>query len=228
MSERIDRRYQPLSTTPNSLKIALLCAIGLCLGIGAFGWGFKVYSDEEPIAAAQGILLAAPLLAAVWIWLLGSREVPVRVGPSGIAREEGEVVRVPWYKIERIGLVDGALSVRGEAEDGAKVDWLIRVKAQPEASRHIVREAQSRVPDVLDLSAELRAEMSKGSTASGTPVKEELVLVGKRCASSGKQLTIVTEARACERCGRPYHKSHVPQTCGCGAKLNEPGALLYG
>ncbi len=225
---RIDRRYAPLDTTPSWLKISLLCAVGFCLGVGAFGWGYMSYTDQEPWPVAQGFLLAVPVLLAVWVWLLGKREAALRVGASGVAREDGDVARMPWFgvaHVERVG--DGQVRISGTTEQGDVQAWLVSLRAHMDALAHITREAHARVPRVLAL-GDMHGVLLAPRPVSGVPVADELVLVGKRCTASGKVLSIVTEARACGRCGRPYHKSHVPGTCACGASLSEPGALLYG
>lgn len=225
---RIDRRYSPLDTTPSWVKISLLCAVGFCLGVGAFGWGYMAYTDQEPWPVAQGFLLAVPVLLAVWVWLLGRREAVLRVGASGVAREDGDVVHMPWFgvaHVERVG--DAAVRISGTTEQGDAQVWTISLRAHMDALAHITREATTRVPSVLAL-GDMKAALLAPRPVSGAPVSDEWVLVGQRCAASAKVLSIVTEARACNRCGRPYHKSHVPASCACGAKLGEPGALLFG
>lgn len=225
---RIDRRYTPVSTTPAWLKLALLCGMGFCLGIAAYGWGYMVYAEQEPWAMAQGALLAVPLLGAAWVWFAGSREAALRVGPSGIAREDGDVVRMPWFGVAHVERAEaGLVRISGTTEQGEAQVWTLSLAAHMDALAHVAREATKRVPSVVSL-GDLEPSLLKPRPVAGTPVTDELVLVGKRCAASGKVLSMVTEARACARCDKPYHKSHVPSACSCGAKLHEPGALLFG
>ena len=60
-----------------------------------------------------------------------------------------------------------------------------------------------------------RASQSDGQSIVLDPVQ----VVGRKCMESGETILYEPDSRVCQKCERIYHKSHVPETCACGASL---------
>jgi hypothetical protein len=219
--ERRERRFEPqASTGPN-----LVYAIG---GVGAVAMGAGVWEQfgslvrdagPEPLKAAPYVIAFGALLVGVAIWMGTSGEPAIRVGDGGLAIEKGGLRRMPWYAIERIDWRGGILRATGKDDLGVAMTVVARIATQPQAAAWIVKEARSRVSAAVDVPQD--ATLPDALDAGETLALEPPQVVGKHCAASGKVIAYEPDARVCPRCERVYHRSHVPETCECGASLTE-------
>jgi hypothetical protein len=219
--ERRERRFEPETGARPGLVYALGAVGALAMGAGTWETLGPLFSDgPEPLKAGRYVLAAGAVLASVAIWIGTSGEPVIRVGDGGVATEKGGVRRLPWYAIERVELVDGAVKVSGTDDAGIKLILSASLAAQPQAAAWIVREARDRVPAVVSVPAD--AALPTPATAAGQVVPlEPPQVVGKHCAASGKVIAYEPDARICTRCERVYHKASVPPACQCGAPLPE-------
>ena len=219
--ERREQRFQPLPSASPWVAY-LLGAIGaVAMGAGVweqFGSTFRE-AGPEPLKAAPYILFAGALIVAVAIWLGTSGQAPLRVGDGGIGIEKGQVRRMPWYGVERVEWRGEAVRASGKDEDGAAMLVVATLATHPQAASWIVKEARERVPAVVDVPED--ATLPPPSAAAGeTLTLDPQQVVGKQCAASGEIIAYEPDARVCRRCGRVYHKAHVPGTCACGGALS--------
>jgi hypothetical protein len=204
--ERSERRFDPKSAGGPAI-VKLIGAIGsLAMGAGAYGQFVPTMADppHDPVQYSA--------------WVLASGEPSLRVGDPGIAVDKGSLTRIPWYAIDKIELVGGAVVVRGTDDLGIARTVTAKLATQPDAAAWIVKEARARVPDVVDISEEESlpaADKHAGEVIAAEPPQ----VVGKHCADTGRIIAYEPDARVCPRCDRVYHKASVPERCACGASL---------
>jgi hypothetical protein len=218
--ERRERRFEPSAGARPEL-VYVLGGLG-ALAMGAGTWeqlGPLVHDDgPEPLKAARYVLAAGALLVGVAIWIGTSGEPVLRVGDGGIAVEKGATRRLPWYAIERIEWIDGAVRVTGTDDAGVKMVVNASLATQPQAGAWLVREARERVPAVVHVPADAPLADALASAGETLPLDPPQV-VGRHCAASGRVIAYEPDARICPRCDRVYHKATVPPTCECGGAL---------
>ncbi len=125
---------------------------------------------------------------------------------------------MPWYAVDRIAWADGAVRVTGKDDLGADMTIVASVATHPQAAAWIVKEARERVRAVVQVADDLALPEARSTAGESLPMDPPQV-VGKHCASSGKVIAYEPDARVCPRCGRVYHKAHMPNACACGASL---------
>lgn len=226
---RSERRFTPKSSY-NPWLVRGVGALGaMLLGAGASGYFYgDAFELNEKLRAVPLYLVAAGFVATgAALWLGTSGEAPLRVGDPGIGQDRGEVRRMPWWAVEKIGFESRglAISVVGADETGKAWTLLVPIAVHPEAASLIVREAEARVPEVLDVPTEVRERLATPSEYAGMLVKlEPLQVVGKHDAISGKPITYEPDARVCDRCERIYSRKTLPSTCACGQALGGRGS----
>ena len=220
LRERRERRFEPHASA-NPSVVYLLGALGaVAMGAGTWGeFGSMVReAGPEPFKYAPYVLAMGAVLVGIAIWIGTSGEPPLRVGDGGVAVERAGVRRMPWYAVERIAWADSAVRVTGKDDLGATMTIVASLASHPQAAAWIVKEARERVPAVVQLPDDAAlpdVRVSAGESLAMAPPQ----VVGKHCAASGKVIAYEPDARVCPRCGRVYHKAHVPDSCECGASL---------
>jgi hypothetical protein len=220
--ERHEQRFEPRTST-NPVIVYFLGAIGaVAMGAGTWGEFGSLVRDggPEPFKYAPYVLAVGAVLVGIAIWVGTSGEPPLRVGDGGLAVERGGVRRMPWYSVERIAWGDDAVRVVGKDEVGASMTIVASLTSHPDTAAWIVKEARERVPGVVDLPENATLPEFRADAGETLPLEPPQV-VGKRCVASGKVIAYEPDARVCPRCGRVYHKEHVPESCECGAALSE-------
>lgn len=194
----------------------------MAMGAGAWGeFGSLVrQGGPEPFKYAPYILAFGAVLVGIAIWIGTSGEPPLRVGDGGLAIDRAGVRRMPWYSVERVLFSEAAVRVTGKDEAGATMTVVATLLSHPQAAAWIVKEARERVPQTVDLSPEVTLPEVRASAGETLPLDPPQV-VGKHCAASGKVIAYEPDARLCPRCERCFHKAHVPESCECGAPLDE-------
>lgn len=196
----------------------------MLLGAGVWAQFGHQWMDSElpPYAFAPALLAGGAVAFGAAVWLGTSGEDVVRVGSGGIGLERAkDVVRLPWYAIERIVWDPErlALSVKGTDESGKDHQLSLTAKVHPGAVGWIVKEARVRIPDAVDVPDEALG-LPVAQPGEGTLlVMDAVQVVGKRCAETRRIIAYEPDARVCPRCERVYYKLSVPEACVCGASL---------
>ncbi len=211
---RTERRY-PASSTGNSITFAIGGAAAAAMGAGTYAQLLRA-ADAAPIAAAPWLLAGGAIGLAGAIWF-SAPPGAIRVGDGGIAIERGDALqRMPWYEIASVALSNDTLVVEGKDDKGAAVTVRASRTKDTDLVGRIVSEARDRIPAVVGLGEELAFDAESGTLLQLEP----LHIAGKRCAASDTVITFEADARICPKCGRVYHRAHVPEACTCGAALN--------
>lgn len=219
-----EQRFEPRTSTSPGV-VYVLGAIGaVAMGAGAWGEFGSLFRDggPEPFKHAPYILAVGAVLVGIAIWIGTSGEPPLRVGDRGIAVERAGVRRMPWYAVGRVDWSDQAVRVTGRDDLGVSMTIVASGASHPQAGAWIVKEARERVPRVVDLPEDAAIAEARTGAGQTLPLDAPQV-VGKHCAASGKVIAYEPDARVCPRCERVYHKAHVPESCDCGASLEEFG-----
>ncbi|MBX3219737.1 MAG: hypothetical protein KF795_04405 [Labilithrix sp.] len=221
---RQERRFVSQASTNANVVRAIGALSALLLGAGLWAYFYaKSFTDDDALKAVPSYLIAAgAVFMGVTIWIGTSSESPVRVGAPGISVEKGELRRMPWWSVDKITFESGALAlvVTGKDETGSDWTFKVPVKAHPEASAWIVKEALDRVPRRVDIDDDLLAKLPEAYEHAGQRVDlEALQVVGKKCAVTGTTVSYEPDARVCSRCERVYLKKSVPKKCKCGDSL---------
>ena len=226
--KRQDRRFLAQSAF-HPWIVRVFGGIG-AMGLGAGGWGYLYGAAESHMFDAAGKLAAYPsylvaggaVLTGVAIWLGTANDAPVRVGAPGVGIEKGEIRRVPWAALKSLVWESGTQSLVLSGEDETGAPWTFKVprKSHAEAVGWILREAEERVPKVIDIDEQVRESLPAAARDAGQKIDlEPLQVVGKRCAVTDKIISYEPDARVCVRCERVYDKKAVPKKCACGASL---------
>ncbi len=226
--KRIDRRFVAQSGF-NPWIVRVAGGLG-AMALGSGAWGYLYGASEEHLFVTTGKLAAVPsylvaggaILTGIAIWLGTATETPIRVGAPGVGVEKGDVRRMPWYGLKSLTWESGSESLVLNGEDESGSSWTFKVprKSHGEAVGWILREAEERVPKVIDIDDNVRETLPRASTDAGQRIElEPLQVVGKRDAIGGKTISYEPDARVCVRCERVYDKKTVPKKCKCGAAL---------
>jgi hypothetical protein len=220
--ERREQRFEPHASASPSVVYALGALGAVAMGAGVWGeFGSLVHeTGPEPFKYAPYLLAAGAVLVGIAIWIGTSGEPPIRVGDGGVGVERSGVRRMPWYAVESIAWADGAVRITGKDDVGASMTVVASLASHPQAAAWIVKEARERVPAVIQVPEDAAlpdVRVSAGESLAMDPPQ----VVGKHCAASGKVIAYEPDARVCPRCGRVYHKAHAPDSCECGASLEE-------
>jgi hypothetical protein len=217
---RRETRFFPQSNA-NPIAIRVLGAIGAALlGAGAFE---QFWVSHDPWKYTPYLLAAGALAFAMSIWFGTSGDLILRIGDGGVGVDRGEVRRIPWYQVSEIFFDPElkAISVKGKDEGGAKLRIDAKLRSQSQAAAWIVKEGRARIPKCVDVSAEGKKQLPEANPNDDVLLLDDLQVVGRKCADSGKAIAYEPDARVCKRCERVYHKNSVPKKCACGASLAE-------
>jgi hypothetical protein len=219
--DRKELRFFPESSA-NPIIIRVVGAVGATM-LGAGAWGQFGSSAPEPIRSAQWLLAAGAAVFGLSIWFSTSGDAVLRVGDGGLGIDRGGVLRrMPWYRVTSLAWDPDAKAVVIKGNDEAEKELVItaKLKSHRAAAARIVKEAQRRIDDVVDLSDAAVEAIGQPSDADGEQLALEPVhVVGKRCAKSRKTIAYEPDARVCPKCERVYHKSFVPKKCACGEPI---------
>ncbi len=219
---RRERRFEPVASARPGLVYTLGAIGAAAMGAGAWEQFGPLMSDvgPEPLKIGPYVLTAGALVAGIAIWMGTSGEPFLRVGDGGIAVEKGGLRRMPWFAVERIEWRDEAVRVTGKDDGGVAMTLAASLRSHPQAAAWIVREARARVPGVVQVPED--STLPEASADAGESVAlDPPQVVGRHCAASGKVISYEPDARVCPRCEVVYHRAHVPETCECGASLEE-------
>lgn len=211
---RTERRFEPTSATPPGLLLLVLNAGALAAGAGVVGFFLRARDPASAPLTTEALAFGA-LLLGVATALSARRGVAVRVGAAGVAFERGDLVRVPWHGIARIGLDGTAIRIEGTSDFGATISEQCNLHTHRIALAALVAEALVRVPSVVE--ANLVAHVGNDTTAEGDVLAlEPLQIAGRRCAASGKPIAFEGDGMVCDRCERVYLRAAAPARCACG------------
>lgn len=215
-----ERRFEPGATMSPAVAYAAGALGALAMGAGAWEEFGSIVDGSaiEPLKIAPYILTSGALLVGAAIWVGTSGEPPIRVGDRGIGVEKGGLRRMPWYSVERIEWRGEAVRVTGRDDAGGAMQVVARADIYPQAAAWIVKEARARVPASVDVPEDATLQQANASAGTTLAVEPPQV-VGTHCVASGRVISYEPDARSCPRCGRVYHKAHVPETCACGGSL---------
>lgn len=222
--ERKERRFVAQSSQ-NKMLVAVIGAVGsAALGAGIYGqiWGHFERAEGQWLNPVVAVAAGGALLLAVAIWLGTSADPAVRVGDAGIVLEKGELRRMPWWAIHSITWESGnsALAIVGKDDGGRDLTFRVSAKTNPHAAAWIVKEADLRAEEHIDVPADARERLPEADPHAGMLVQlEPMQVVGRRCAKSGKLIAFEPDARVCPRCERVYFKTKVPKRCACGMMI---------
>jgi hypothetical protein len=200
------------SSTYMPLWVAIVGMVGcLILGGGVFGlWiadppmGYPEHGWTSYLVATGGCGLGIAL------WFGQPSEIAVAVGDAGVAVEYSrQTQRINWFDVRAIRIAGSQLVV-----DGVQLSIKFMLGANREASALLLKEAAERVPEVLDVRADLVKTLPQPSGNQGQVEHiEDDQVAGARCAASKMIIQLEDDARICPRCGQVYHKEHVPNRC---------------
>jgi hypothetical protein len=222
--ERRERRFSAQTST-NPLIVRGLNALGAAaLGAGTWGLVGKQWmtNAESGIPYSAWVAALGFVLLGIGVWLGTVTDAAIRVGDPGIAEDKGELKRIPWWGIKKISwdADTASLVVRGEQESGGALSFTIRRAVHPDALAWILKEANDRVEDLVDVPEGVQESLPKASVEAGQVLKLDPVqVVGRHCAESDEAIAYEPDGRVCWRCERVYHKAHVPEECACGTSL---------
>src|SRR5215472_14246394 len=222
-AERKERRFLPRATSkPRNVKL-IGGAGATVLGVGAWAqFGRALLGSElPPYPFAPWVLAAGAALFGVAVWMGSSGEPAVRVGAAGLAVEKGELRRMPWHAIKRIGWDNDreTIEVKGDDETGKAWTFTLAALAHPQAIAWLLKEGRDRIPKVVDVPDEPRGVPAAQAQAGEVVLLDPVQVVGKHCAESDRVIAYEPDARVCPKCERVYHKHYVPDECPCGASL---------
>jgi hypothetical protein len=218
--ERRERQFEPAALVTANV-VYLIGGLGSVL-MGAGTWGqFGAMLQESapaPFKFAPYVLAAGALLVGLAIWIGTSGDPALRVGDAGLAVLKGNLRRMPWYAIDKIAWREETVRIAGKDDLGVDMAVAASLKVHPQAAAWIVKEARERIPAVVDVPEDATLPAPLASAGVTLPLEPPQV-VGRHCAQSGKVIAYEPDARVCPRCERVFHRSHVPETCACGASL---------
>ena len=211
--ERHERRFVPEATHTSRVAAGLGMLGSLALGAGVYAQWVK----ETPVSYAPMLVTVGAAGLGAGLWLGGVSAFPVRVGDAGVAIERGsEMTRVLWCDIEEIRINAGDLTVKS-----ASLTLGIPIGAHPKAVWFIVREAERRLPRIVQIDEAGKRSIPISSEPGGeeVPVSGDQV-AGRRCAATNKIISFERDARLCPNCAQVYNKDNVPKACvTCGADV---------
>jgi hypothetical protein len=217
--KRRETRFFPQSNA-NPIVIRIIGGIGAALlGAGAYEqvWAHDAWKYTPHLLAAGALAFALS------IWFGTSGDTILRVGDAGVGVDRGEVRRIPWYAVTDV-FFDPALkavSVKGKDEGGTNFRIDAKLKSQSQAAAWIVKEAKARIPKMVEMTGEGTAEIPDPQPSTDIMLLDDLQVVGRKDAVTGKAIAYEPDARVCKRCERVYYKKSVPKKCACGAMLTD-------
>lgn len=216
-----ERRFEPVLGQRSKMMFGLAALGAVLLGAGVYAQ-FRVQlgiaGAEGPMKNGSYILGAGAIFLAILVLVFPEGSKPVLVGDGGVGIDQGGegIKRILWCDVDRITLKEGALVVASKAltiplpleEHGAAIGW-------------VLREAEERVPDVVEIDDKELATLPKADESAGERQQlPEIQVTGRRCKESGKAISFEPDARLCLRCGEVYMKDAVPEECStCGAPM---------
>lgn len=218
---RKEQRFFPHSNA-NPWAVRVVGALGaIALGAGAYEQFLS--TGSTPWKYTPYVLAAGALLFALSIWFGTSGDPVLRVGDAGVGLDRGQVERIPWHGVSAVGFdpkLDSVFVV-GKDESGKKKRIDAKLSSQPQAAAWIAKEAEERIPKLVDLESAGSDKIpeARSGVAGDVILLEPLQVVGKKCANSDKLIAFEPDARVCPRCERIYYKNSVPKKCPCGASL---------
>ncbi|MGH7285388.1 MAG: hypothetical protein ACRELY_28025 [Polyangiaceae bacterium] len=216
---RREQRFYPQSNA-NPWVVRAIGGVGaILLGAGAYE---QFIATTAPWKYTPHMLALGALAFAMSIWFGTSGDPILRVGDAGVGLDRGLVERIPWWGVTEITFDPKieAVVVAGKDESGKKAKILAKLKSQPQAAAWIAKEANERIPKLVDISGESEEKIPEPRAKVGdVMLLEPLQIVGKRCAATDKIIAYEPDARVCPRCERVYYKKSVPKKCECGALL---------
>jgi len=213
--KRSERRFSTNLT--HMPLLAALVGIGGCfaLGVGVFG----LWILDEPLSYASYLVALGGLGLGLAMWFGQPAENAVAVGDAGVALEnDREVKRIPWFELRSLRVNGNTMSIEGQEQSLS-----FSIRANADAASAILKEAAERVPDVLDVDAEVMKSLPAPDrlSASLSEVTDDQVS-GARCANSDKLIALEADARFCKKCGQLYHREEVPELCkSCDEPLKD-------
>ncbi len=215
--QRMERRFEPVSTSTPTTTAAAGMAGALLLGVGVYGqWLRDGWTPAGPLEHSQWLVASGAAVLAGALWFADAGAHAVRVGDAGIAVEKGsDVLRLAWCDLESLRLEGGRLVAKGPTT------LSIPIHAHAAAVASILKECVTRVPDVLDVKESERKNLPQPRGDEGEElVIEGIQIAGRNCAQSDKPIAFERDARLCPRCAQVFHKDHVPRDCvTCEAPL---------
>jgi len=215
--ERKELRFFPQSSA-NPILLRVLGALGAA-ALGAGAWA--QFMSVEPVQWTPYLLAGGALLFAAALFLGTSGDPVLRVGDGGVAVDRGVIRRIPWYAVEAVNWSGTTRTILVKGKDESEKPLVIeaKLKSQPAAAAWIIKEAQSRIPDQVDVPEEIEGLPEASKDDGDELALEPLQVAGRRCAESDKAIAFEADARVCARCERVYHKAYVPAKCDCGGSL---------
>lgn len=202
-----ERLFRALPSSAAKLQLGLGFLGSAALGAGFYG----AWLAEEPVAFSGILLLAGAICIALSFVNWGRRAAEVRVGPLGvISGDPAEARRLPWCDVLRVRVTPDALEL--EASGDRRVS--VPLPAHAAAAARILAEASVRIPERVDVSPKAHERLPPLREDDAEQVAAaRLQLAGRRCAVSGKSITLERDARLCDNCAALYHVERVPLTC---------------
>jgi hypothetical protein len=216
--KRRETRFFPQSNA-NPIVIRIIGAVGaLLLGAGAYE---QLWAKAEPWKYTPYLLAAGALSFAMSIWFGTSGDMILRVGDGGVGIDRGDVRRIPWYGVTDVFFDPQlkAVSVKGKDDGGTDFRIDAKLKSQAQAAAWIVKEATARIPKIVEVTGDGADAIPEALATSDIILLEDLQIVGRKDAVTGKTIAYEPDARVCKRCERIYYKKSVPKKCACGARL---------
>ncbi|MEO7112829.1 MAG: hypothetical protein ABI183_20465 [Polyangiaceae bacterium] len=219
--KRRETRFFPQSNA-NPVVIRVIGAVGaVLLGAGAYE---QLWSTRpEPWKYTPYLLAAGALSFAMSIWFGTSGDMILRVGDGGVGVDRGDVRRIPWHGITDVFFDPQlkAVSVKGKDEGGTNFRINAKLKSQAQAAAWIVKEATARIPKIVEVTGDGADAIPDAQPSTDVILLDDLQVVGRKDALTGKTIAYEPDARICKRCERIYYKKSVPKKCACGALLTD-------
>jgi hypothetical protein len=217
--KRRETRFFPQSNA-NPIVIRLIGGLGAALlGAGAYEqlWAAEAWKYTPHLLAAGALAFAMS------IWFGTSGDMILRVGDAGVGVDRGEVRRIPWYAVTDVFFDPKlqAVSVKGKDEGGTDFRIDAKLKSQSQAAAWIVKEANARIPKIVEITGEGADKIPEAHPSTDIMLLDDLQVVGRKDALTGKAIAYEPDARVCKRCERVYYKKSVPKKCACGAMLTD-------
>lgn len=217
--KRRETRFFPQSNA-NPIVIRIIGGVGAALlGAGAYE---QVWA-AEPWKYTPYLLAAGALAFALSIWFGTSGDMILRIGDAGVGIDRGEVRRIPWYAVSEVFFDPKlqAVSVKGKDEAGTNFRIDAKLKSQSQAAAWIVKEAEARIPKLVEITGDGSDKIPDAHPSTDIMLLDDLQVVGRKDAVTGKAIAYEPDARVCKRCERVYYKKSVPKKCACGAMLTD-------
>ncbi len=197
-----------------------LWGAALALGAGLY----SKFVAEAEWEHAKYLIAGGAGLFGISMWFATSGDPMLRVGDGGVAIDRETLVRIPWHLVKAVRWNEKrqSLEVEGTDEGGSKTLVEARVRTQPQAAAWLLKEAEARIPNLLELSDSAREQIPHPvETPANELVMPALQVAGRRCAHSNKMITYPKDARICPTCERIYHRKQLPDKCPCGTLQSE-------